>query len=238
MNGILAIEASQRKTSVAVRGLDGRVHERSATGDARERDLLLPAIVELCRAAGLTQRDLTAVAVSTGPGGFTGLRVALATAKGLCESLSIPAVDVASALVAAYGARALWQCDESASRVLVALGCKGDSCWLSTVEARGLEMPKLTHEGNATAATISDPSAKILIADEFLPSTLRQRAVELGMQVVEPSFEARDCLAVAESQVAQGLTMDATELRVRYPREPEAVTLWRARYPNGFVAKK
>ncbi len=238
MIGILAIEASQRMTSVALRGADGVVHERAPTGDARDRDLLLPAIIELCAAAGLTRRDLTAVAVSTGPGGFTGLRVALATAKGLCESLGIPAVDVASALVAALGARTLWQRDERVSHCLVALASKGDSCWLSTIEARAGGVPQLTHEGNATAALLDESSAKILIADEHLPSTLRQRALELGVVVVAPTFDARDCLTIAEEQVAQGATLDATGLRVRYPREPEAVTLWRARYPNGFVAKK
>lgn len=238
MKGILAIEASQRMTSVALRGADGVVHERAPTGDARERDLLLPAIIELCAAAGLTRRELTAVAVSTGPGGFTGLRVALATAKGLCESLGIPAVDVASALVAACGARPLWQRDESISHCLVALASKGESCWLSTIEARANGLPIITHEGNATAATLEESSPKILIADEHLPSALRERALELGMQVVVPTFAAHDCLTIAEGQVADGITVDATGLHVRYPREPEAVTLWRARYPHGFVAKK
>ncbi|MSR70283.1 MAG: tRNA (adenosine(37)-N6)-threonylcarbamoyltransferase complex dimerization subunit type 1 TsaB [Phycisphaerales bacterium] len=238
MNGILAIEASQRSISVAVRGANGKVYELSPTGDSRESDVLLPAIVELCAQAALTRRDLRGVAVSTGPGGFTGLRVSLATAKGLCEALGIPAIDIASALVAACGARQHWQVAATTSCVLVALASKGDACWMSLIEANSSGALTLAREGTATAALLEGSSPKVLIADEHLPAPLRARAGELGMQVVAPSFQARDCLCVAEALFEQGSTTDATGLHVRYPREPEAVTLWRARYPAGFVAKK
>lgn len=251
MNGLLAIEASQRAISVAIRSADGTLHERAPTGDTRECDLLLPAIVDLCASAGFAQRELTAVAVSTGPGGFTGLRVALATAKGLCEALNIPAIDVASALVAARGARELWLVDGSRSCVLVALASKGDSCWLSLVESNEAGAITLAHESTATACSLEatsakleatsarlEATAKLLIADEYLPLALRARAEARGMRVVVPSFHARDCLSVAEQLFGQGKTTDAAGVQVRYPREPEAVTLWRARYPHGFAAKK
>lgn len=244
MNGLLAIEASQRAISVAIRSADGTLHERAPTGDTRECDLLLPAIVDLCASAGFTQRELTAVAVSTGPGGFTGLRVALATAKGLCEALNIPAIDVASALVAARGARELWHVDGSRSCVLVGLASKGDSCWLSLVESNEAGAITLAHESTATACSLEATSARLeataqlLIADEHVPLALRARAEALRLRVVVPSFHARDCLSVAEQLFGQGRTTDAAGVQVRYPREPEAVTLWRARYPHGFAAKK
>jgi tRNA threonylcarbamoyladenosine biosynthesis protein TsaB len=56
-------------------------------GHARE---LMPAIDELMRAAGLGFGDLDALAVGIGPGGFTGLRIGIATAHGIAQAASIP----------------------------------------------------------------------------------------------------------------------------------------------------
>jgi len=71
-----------------------------------------------------------------------------------------------------------------------------------------------------------------LIADEHAPPALRSSAAASGMLMMEPMFTARACLAVAERQVREGALCDAVSLQVRYPREPEAVLNWRARYPN------
>jgi tRNA threonylcarbamoyladenosine biosynthesis protein TsaB len=51
---------------------------------------LQPAIRALCQETGIRLRDLSAVAVVAGPGSYTGLRVGMAGAKGLCFALQIP----------------------------------------------------------------------------------------------------------------------------------------------------
>ena len=51
------------------------------------------AIAQLMREAGYTMQQLEAVAVTEGPGSYTGLRVGLATAKGLCFALHIPLIN-------------------------------------------------------------------------------------------------------------------------------------------------
>jgi tRNA threonylcarbamoyl adenosine modification protein YeaZ len=50
----------------------------------------MPAVDEAVRAAGLAPRDLSAVVVGGGPGSFTGLRIAAATAKALARALGVP----------------------------------------------------------------------------------------------------------------------------------------------------
>ncbi|HSU13023.1 tRNA (adenosine(37)-N6)-threonylcarbamoyltransferase complex dimerization subunit type 1 TsaB [Longimicrobium sp.] len=87
---VLALDSSTRGGSVAV-GVDGRVAaERVLEATVGASSLLMPAVDEAVRAAGLAPRDLAAVVVSGGPGSFTGLRIAAATAKALVRALDVP----------------------------------------------------------------------------------------------------------------------------------------------------
>ena len=63
----------------------------------RHGETLLPAIDELLDRAGIDRSRLAAVIVGTGPGAFTGLRVGIATAKGLAHGMGCPIVGVSTA---------------------------------------------------------------------------------------------------------------------------------------------
>ena len=87
---ILAVETATSCQSVAV--LDGarvlaRSDEEAAGSHAR---LLIPTIDRLLKASGLTLSSLEGLAVSIGPGSFTGLRVGLATMMGLRATTGLP----------------------------------------------------------------------------------------------------------------------------------------------------
>jgi tRNA threonylcarbamoyladenosine biosynthesis protein TsaB len=64
------------------------------------------AIQRLIVTAGITLSQLDAIAVTIGPGSYTGLRVGLATAKGLCYALKKPLITVPTLKMMAYAARA------------------------------------------------------------------------------------------------------------------------------------
>ena len=59
-----------------------------------QAERLMPLLEELLAEAGLGWRDLKALAVGTGPGNFTGVRIAVSAARGLALGLGIPAVGV------------------------------------------------------------------------------------------------------------------------------------------------
>jgi tRNA threonylcarbamoyl adenosine modification protein YeaZ len=221
---ILAIEASQRELSVAVRARDGTVTVGRGEGDPRESDQLMPAIDALVSRAGWAPRDLVAVAVSTGPGGFTSLRISIATAKGICETLAIPAIDVPSAMVAAQGS-----VDPAAhDAVEVALGCKGSGFWSTLLEWGGTRW----HVESECAVDAADwsPRAPVMVADGHLPPGTRARAESAGVRIIEPAIDAHACLAAAEAMWSDGQRVDAMVLLPRYARIPEAVSLWQARH--------
>lgn len=75
-------------------------HEDMATGQA---DRLMPLLEEMLSDAGIGWRDLSAIAVGTGPGNFTGVRISVAAARGLALGLGIPAVGVTTLEAMAHG---------------------------------------------------------------------------------------------------------------------------------------
>src|SRR5437879_2181195 len=91
---VLAVETSTLAGGAAL--LDGElvVGEYVLDVGATHSERLMGAIDRLLTDAGWTVRDLEGLAVSVGPGSFTGLRIGLSTVKGLALALSIPIVAV------------------------------------------------------------------------------------------------------------------------------------------------
>ena len=210
---VLAIDTSSAVGSVAV-GREGEivagvVLERRSEHASR----LVPAIDLALRRAGASPRSLTGIVVGEGPGSFTGVRVAAATAKGLTRALSIPlwAVSSLAAAALASGAHPVRYAlfDARADRVYGA--CYG-------VGSAGVETLVEPH-----AATLRD-----VLADDVPPGAVfvgdgadRHRAVIEGA-----GYPVRGEPAAAS--LAEGLLR---YLRLR-PGEPplEDVRLWEPAY--------
>jgi tRNA threonylcarbamoyladenosine biosynthesis protein TsaB len=103
---LLAIDASTSHGGVAI-GVDGVVRAEVAMAEtSRHSELMLPAIEFCLHAAGMSRRDVTAIVVGSGPGSFTGVRIAAATARGFAAALGIPLLAYSSlAALAASAAR-------------------------------------------------------------------------------------------------------------------------------------
>ena len=91
---ILAIESSGNVASVAIIEYDIAVAEYSTNFKLTHSQTLLPMIDEIVSRTGTDLKSIDAIAISEGPGSFTGLRIGSATGKGLALSLDIPVVNV------------------------------------------------------------------------------------------------------------------------------------------------
>ncbi|MEW6219327.1 MAG: tRNA (adenosine(37)-N6)-threonylcarbamoyltransferase complex dimerization subunit type 1 TsaB [Thermodesulfobacteriota bacterium] len=91
---ILALETAGVYGSVAVVDADRCLAEETWASGRTHSQGLLAAVDRLLRELDLGAADLAAVAVSQGPGSFTGLRIGLATAKGLAMAAGIPVLGV------------------------------------------------------------------------------------------------------------------------------------------------
>ncbi len=100
---ILGLDTATLTASVAIVDETGHaLGDGARTTAGRSADLLV-AIDDVCRAAGVAPRELTAIAVGAGPGSFTGLRIGMATAKGIAFAAARPLWAVSSLAAVAHG---------------------------------------------------------------------------------------------------------------------------------------
>ena len=95
MANILHLETTTLNCGVAI-FCDRKVvsTRNNCEGGYSHAENIMPFIDEVFAECGLSKSDLDAVSVSGGPGSYTGLRIGVATAKGICHALSIPLISV------------------------------------------------------------------------------------------------------------------------------------------------
>jgi tRNA threonylcarbamoyl adenosine modification protein YeaZ len=138
---IIALESASSDPSLALAERDGSVFAGDAwEGEGRQASELLPHLLVLLTRAGRTLAETEAIAVGTGPGSFTGLRVSMSLAKGLALALDVALVGVPSL--------AAWLAAEPGARAAVARAGAQDAFVLMRDEA----LPRVV--GGAELATL------------------------------------------------------------------------------------
>lgn len=224
---ILAIETSNPSAAVSKPGAGVALGEVRTDGgvrpiavewlreSARHDDDLMPAIDRLVRGAGRGPRDIARIAVSVGPGGYTGLRIAVATGNLMGLALGAQTVAVPSATVVA---RRVVATDQPFA---IALASKDTTTCVTRFDASGHAIEPMNQVMSESG--LESLCVARLIADRFLPPLIRDRALALGMVIEPPEFDPVACLEVSIA-IAPGV------LTPIYAREPDAATLWRQRH--------
>jgi tRNA threonylcarbamoyladenosine biosynthesis protein TsaB len=230
---ILAIETSQRAGGVAMDDGRGAVRAARLDSGAGQDEELMPAIAKLFEEAQMPPEALGCVGVSIGPGGFTGLRIAVATAKMLAMTLGARIVAVPSALAAVEGSARFPGEDAQPlageGPVLVALAAKRNTFW-GTLLRRSNDIWTIAEPGRLIESEgVPLEGVKAVLGDRYLPKGVRARCDAAGVLVLEPVFDARACLEVTRRKAASAEFADPRELVPLYARPPEAVSLWRQR---------
>ncbi|MFF4813382.1 tRNA (adenosine(37)-N6)-threonylcarbamoyltransferase complex dimerization subunit type 1 TsaB [Kitasatospora sp. NPDC001309] len=103
---LLAFDTATPAVTAAVHDGTAVLAETHQVDARRHGELLLPAIDQVLRAAGVDKSRLTGIAVGVGPGPYTGLRVGLVTAAALGHALGLPVHGVCTLDAIAFQARA------------------------------------------------------------------------------------------------------------------------------------
>lgn len=100
---ILSIETSTKICSVALHNQGALLAESTLYVDKSHSEKLAVLIKDLLSYAEIKPKDLSAVAIASGPGSYTGLRIGTSTAKGLCYALEIPLIAINTLKAMAHG---------------------------------------------------------------------------------------------------------------------------------------
>lgn len=222
MSKFLLIETSTALCSVAL-AEDGRVTAFRESAEPRAHAAMTaPYVQEVLQERGLRAADLDAVCVSTGPGSYTGLRVGVSTAKGICFAAGVPLLSVGTLELLVHQARAEGQ---------LPAGCK---YVIPMIDARRMEVyaAVFTPEGER----LTDVAPQVIDAESFRA----QRAEGPVLFIGDGAEKCREALAGPDAHFVQ-TNPRASALLVPATREFEAqhwrdVAYFEPFYLKDFVA--
>lgn len=220
---ILGLDTAANACSVAL--LAGEdVIERIETAPRKHAAALLP-MTEACLAeAGLTLKDLDALAFGRGPGSFTGLRIATSVAQGIAYGAGLPVVPVSNLAAAAVAARHKHGWDQ----VLVAFDARMGELYAAAYRFDPAGLPAAVRaEALLSPAALALPDTRgawMGAGSGF--AAWPELGAALGLAGCDPAVEpvARDLLGIAADAVAGGRTVTAAEALPVYLRDQVA---WR-----------
>lgn len=225
MSVILNIETSGQSCSTAICA-DGEILFEKFENEGMNHAKLLAPFVQECMDY-LTRRELSleAVAVSIGPGSYTGLRIGLSLAKGLCMGRDIPLIGVNTLEIMAVKA------------MFAHFDWNGDELLIPMLDARRMEVYTATYDfslnpiqevrplilENDSFASLSDNHKLIFIgpgAEKLKP--LLQHPNTQFLTKIAP--DARGMMALADKALRNGKFLDIAYCVPEYLKEFQATT--------------
>ncbi|MEM7656114.1 MAG: tRNA (adenosine(37)-N6)-threonylcarbamoyltransferase complex dimerization subunit type 1 TsaB [Bacteroidota bacterium] len=221
---VLAIHTATPIGSVAVFAQDqlmGHIEIRQEKSHAKR---LTPMIQDLLKQTGIQKQALSAIAVIKGPGSYTGLRVGVSTAKGLCMALGLPLLSVDSLVALASQVQALAQ--QLQARI----------CPL--IDARRMEVYTAMYDSQL--APFSPIQAKILDDAFFQEHLAQQRVIFLGngTQKSLPIFEAHANALLLPNALSSASSIGGLLWQKYQSNQVEDLLTFEPYYLKDFVATK
>lgn len=203
---LLAFDTATPAVTVALHDGAAVIAAESAVDGRRHGELLAALIAKLLAGAGAASPDLTAVAVGTGPGPYTGLRAGLMTARALSSALDIPVYGICSLDVLARAAAV----QAGGREFAVATDARRQEVYWARYSAAGQRL-----EGPGVSSPAQLP-AGLPVAGE---GPLRYR--ELAGRSIGPHYPAAAQLAEITAKLITAGT-PATPAEPLYLRRPDA----------------
>ena len=158
----LAIDCAGNSCSAAVIAADKLMAHRFVVMERGQAESLMPMIAAVLAEAAIGVDALDLLAVATGPGGFTGLRIALATAQGLALATGLPLLGVTCFEAVAAAVPAELRRDRA---VVVALESKREELFLQAFAPAPGRAALVAQAGWATVA----PAGPVVVAGDGAP---------------------------------------------------------------------
>src|SRR5665648_36815 len=166
---IICLETATNLCSVALCNSTGVISIRESNEPRSHASILTLLIDEILKESGIRARDLEAIAVSKGPGSYTGLRIGVSVAKGIAYAASIPLIGIETTLSMFWG---IFLNQKETS------GTDENTLFCPMLDARRMEVYYAIYD--FAGKTIKDISAEIISGDSFINIPEYQKIIFFG----------------------------------------------------------
>jgi len=217
----LSLELSQRDGTVSMSNRDGAESTKKVQTGSRGVDTVFPMISKIAEELSISPRSIELVAVSIGPGGFTGLRTSVAIAKMISFSTGATIVPIETAIVIVASSKT----DKHLYYVLS--GVKHDTFWLSKIHLENKEWCCSASLSCVAELEKCINEADGVFADSFAPEVLSSLCLNNDVPLFNSEPNAQALLRLGRELYNSGVSIDPLKISPLYPREPEAVRMWK-----------
>ncbi|MDG2338539.1 MAG: tRNA (adenosine(37)-N6)-threonylcarbamoyltransferase complex dimerization subunit type 1 TsaB [Gammaproteobacteria bacterium] len=220
---VLTIDTSSAKCSVSLK-LGGKLTERTSEAQRQSAQRVLPMIQELLSEAGIRLSDIELIAVVAGPGSFTGVRIGIAVAQGLCLTAELPVVALSSLALQAM----LTLSDKQYSKVLVCEEAREEEVYFAAYQQSDALGVELIGKEQVALIPNLDPLPKELVSGSWcLAGNGWARTSEI-LQQLESEAVAEPCNVPLRNELIVelgvlrykcGEAVAAAQLRPNYVKE-------------------
>ena len=213
----LAIDCSLRRINLGLAGERGLLGERAMDVGRGQAEVLPSAVDSMLTAQGVRLRDLRRIAVTVGPGYYTGIRVGLSYATALAEGLGIRVIPMTTLLAMAFpllgtGRVVVPIVKARSGAVYVASYAVSAEAVDEVLPPRYLELLKLA----STLRVLARPGSELLLAGA--DALLFEEIISLGYQIIDSA----EISGASMLQAAEGIApVDPADARAVYLRNPD-----------------
>jgi tRNA threonylcarbamoyladenosine biosynthesis protein TsaB len=216
---LLAVDTATERCSVAL-WIDGEVIQQERILNRAHAEVVLPMVSALLAEAGYTLNQLDGVGFGRGPGGFTGIRVAVSVAQGLAFGTGLPVLPVSDLEAIAAGAFRLY----AEPRILVCMDARMDEVYWGAYSVSEAGICRHADESVASPGTVempdTDPWYGAGAGFQAYPQRLRERLAALLSGVdAEMLPAAFDIATLAAKAYARGEQLPAEQALPVYIRD-------------------
>lgn len=229
---ILALDTSTLVSSVAVINDKKLLSELTLQTKLTHSEMLLPHIKQVLELTKLQKQEIEAIAVSIGPGSFTGLRIGLATAKSMAYALGIPVIGVPTLAALAYqypvdGIYIAPVLDAQKGNAYVGLYTWQDGV-LQEIHAPGVEnFDKILEKAQTLEKKV------VFVGETAVKNNdkIKSAGKNIMPAMLHTIMPRAACVALlGQSMLAAGAKTDVMRLEPFYIRRSEAEELWESRH--------
>lgn len=224
----LGIETATQVVSVAIGGEDGLLGLVEILKSRRHAEVLTPAIEFVCRQAQVAVTEIGAIGVDVGPGLFTGMRVGIASAKVMAQTLQVPIVGVCSLDLLAFPLR------HSSKVIASVIDARKGEVFYALYSASPGGVQRLSEPG---ASSIDDLNAHIIARGQDVLAV--GDGADRYREQLDPRIEVADLthpsagplVALARAQVLRSdqAGLSSAAIKPLYLRAPDAQINWTTR---------